>query len=132
MLFFDLGNTTKPNELNPELGLTTFEAAKPSRTTIHAPLDTSGRVADEPPPAGRGDQAFIGEWERHLRSGLCDMAKAILAELRSRYPGHLIEGLARKWVNHPENFVALTNTEPRSVICCSCERRAQGIRRSYA
>jgi hypothetical protein len=36
------------------------------------------------------------------------MAKAILAELRSRYPGHLVEGLVRKWVNHPGNFVALT------------------------
>jgi hypothetical protein len=108
VLFFDLGNTTKPNESNAELGLTAFEAAKPSRATIDAPLDTSGRVADEPTPAGRGDQAFIGECERHLHSGLCDMAKAILAELRSRYPGHLMEGLARKWVNHPGNFVALT------------------------
>src|SRR5262245_15996733 len=61
VLFLDLGNTTKPNEANAELGLTAFEAAKPSRATIDAPLDTSGRVVGEPTPAGRGDQAFLAE-----------------------------------------------------------------------
>jgi hypothetical protein len=36
------------------------------------------------------------------------IAERLLAEVRGRYPGNLNEGLARKWVNHPGNFLAIT------------------------
>jgi hypothetical protein len=36
------------------------------------------------------------------------MAQRLISEIRAHYPGDLHEGLARKWVNHPGNFVALT------------------------
>ncbi len=51
---------------------------------------------------------FIASCRHHLGPDLVSMAERLLAEIRSRYPGELHEGLARKWVNHPENFVALT------------------------
>ena len=108
VLFIDLGNATTQDESKTEFGLAAFKATNASHTAVDAPLDTSPRTVDDPIRAGRCDEAFIGECERHLHSGLCEMAKAILAEVRSRYPGHLVEGLARKWVNHPGNFVALT------------------------
>ena len=57
---------------------------------------------------GRGDKAFLAECERHLNSELVSLAKKLLTEVRGRYPGDLHEGLARKWVNHPGNFFALT------------------------
>ena len=59
-------------------------------------------------PTGLGDQAFLTECRRHLDKGLVVMAEELLSNVRQRYPGKLSEGLARKWVNHPDNFFALT------------------------
>jgi hypothetical protein len=59
-------------------------------------------------PEGRGDNMFIASCQHYLGSGLVAMAERLLSEVRSRYPGELHEGLARKWVNQPENFFALT------------------------
>lgn len=59
-------------------------------------------------PEGRGDGMFLSSCRHHLGAGLVSMAERLLAEIRQRYPGELHEGMARKWVNHPENFVALT------------------------
>lgn len=58
--------------------------------------------------AGRGDAMFVVSCHHHLAPDLVSMVEQLLAEVRSRYPGELHEGLARKWVNHPENFMALT------------------------
>ncbi len=59
-------------------------------------------------PAGHGDGMFIAACRRHLEPHLVQLAERLLLKLRSRYPGDLHEGKARKWVNHPENFVAIT------------------------
>ena len=59
-----------------------------------------------------GDQEFIRECERLLGEEFGRMARSLLGELRRQYPGNLYEGLARKWVNDPENFVAIT-IQPR-------------------
>ncbi len=70
--------------------------------TPPAPGPTKGE------PEGRGDNMFIASCQHYLGSDLVAMAERLLSEVRSRYPGELHEGLARKWVNQPENFVALT------------------------
>lgn len=57
---------------------------------------------------GRGDGMFLEECRRHLGQELVSMAERLLADVRDRYPGELHEGRARKWVNHPDNFMALT------------------------
>ena len=57
---------------------------------------------------GRGDRAFLVQCEHHLNLELNVLAKDLLSSVRDRYPGELLEGLARKWVNHPSNFFALT------------------------
>jgi hypothetical protein len=36
------------------------------------------------------------------------MAKRIMAAVRKQYSGKLREGKARKWVNYPDNFLAMT------------------------
>ena len=59
-------------------------------------------------PFGSGDAAFLAECRRLLGANLVKMGTELLQELRKRYPGKMIEGFARKWVNHPANFVALT------------------------
>jgi hypothetical protein len=59
-----------------------------------------------------GDQEFIRECERLLGEKFGAMARSLLGQLRRHHPGHLCEGLARKWVNDPENFVAIT-IQPR-------------------
>lgn len=59
-------------------------------------------------PDGRGDTMFLAACRRHLGPDLVSMAEQLLPEIRSQYPGELHEGQARKWVNHPENFMALT------------------------
>jgi hypothetical protein len=59
-------------------------------------------------PTGKGDQAFLAECRRHLDERLVGLAERLLSAVRERYPGNLHEGLARKWVHQPGNFVALT------------------------
>ncbi len=55
-----------------------------------------------------GDQAFLASCEEHLTPDLTQIAADLLASIRDQYPGQLKEGKARKWVNDPDNFVALT------------------------
>jgi hypothetical protein len=64
------------------------------------------------PTLGRGDRAFLDHCEQHLNHELTGMGRKLLAAVRDRYRGELHEGLARKWVNHPGNFFALT-IQPR-------------------
>src|SRR5262245_37381372 len=59
-------------------------------------------------PVGSGDEAFLAECRRLLNPHLTKMGAELLQEVRSRYPGKLVEGQARKWVNDPGNFLALT------------------------
>jgi hypothetical protein len=58
--------------------------------------------------AGQGDTAFLAESERFLDAELVGMARRLLCLIRLRYTGDLHEGEARKWVNQPGNFMALT------------------------
>lgn len=78
----------------------------PPTTGQQTTAPASGPTGSE--PDGRGDNMFIASCRHHLGPDLVSMAERLLTEIRSRYPGELHEGLARKWVNHPENFVALT------------------------
>jgi hypothetical protein len=61
-----------------------------------------------PSPSSHGDKAFIAASEQHLGPTVTTLAKTLLATVRERYPGELHEGKARKWVNKPGNFMALT------------------------
>ncbi len=65
-------------------------------------------TAAQSEPLGSGDAAFLAECRRLLSPSLVEMATRLLHEIRNRYPGRLVEGLARKWVNQPENFLAIT------------------------
>jgi hypothetical protein len=65
--------------------------------------------APRPEPLGSGDAAFLAECRRlFLNPSLVKMGTGLLQEVRKRYPGKMVEGKARKWVNHPANFLALT------------------------
>ncbi len=81
--------------------------AAPS-TTAKEPTIGMMSQPDDNSSYGRGDSMFIASCRHHLKPHLVLMAERLLSEVRSRYPGELHEGLARKWVNHPENFVAIT------------------------
>ena len=70
-------------------------------------IKAGGELAKKANPTGRSDEAFLAECQRHLDEHLVGMAERLLSAVRERYPGHLHEGLARKWVNRPGNFVAL-------------------------
>jgi len=43
-----------------------------------------------------------------LPQEIYEMAQHLLQEIRRHYPGEMQEGLARKYVNWPHNFFALT------------------------
>lgn len=59
-----------------------------------------------------GDQRFVAECTRQLGQEFGDMARQLLADVRHLHQGHMHEGQARKWVNYPGNFVAIT-IQPR-------------------
>ena len=59
-------------------------------------------------PMGRGDRAFIEECQRHLGDHLVKMAEELLRQVRFQFHGEMREGQARKWVNAPDNFLAIT------------------------
>lgn len=71
-------------------------------------IKDGGERAKKANPTGKGDEAFLAECRYHLDECLVGMAERLLSTVRERYPGNLHEGLARKWVNQPGNFVALT------------------------
>lgn len=71
-------------------------------------VPTRSSAVPETEPFGSGDPAFLAECRRLLSPPLVEMARRLLHEIRNRYPGRLVEGLARKWVNYPENFLAIT------------------------
>jgi hypothetical protein len=83
-------------------------------TTNEALIIDLGMIGGEDINAGgygekaKGDQAFLIECRRHLDERLVGMVESLLSAVRERYPGNLCEGLARKWVHQPGNFVALT------------------------
>ena len=54
-----------------------------------------------------GDTAFLNECRRHLNANLITMSTELVHAFRSRHPGNMVEGQARKWVNHPSRSVAL-------------------------
>src|SRR5262249_17041729 len=72
------------------------------------PSNLASSNVEAPAVGTRGDTAFLAECERHLNPELVALAKKLLSEVRSRYPGELHEGQARKWVNDRGNFFALT------------------------
>jgi hypothetical protein len=91
VLFLDLGGSNSADTTTNGSG----EAQNNRQTPIVGAL-------------GKGDGAFLASCDLHLDRRLVDFAKGLLSEIRVRYPGELREGLARKWVNHPGNFFALT------------------------
>lgn len=83
-------------------------------------LDLGGAQADssQPEKFGRdhyadaysreGDSNFLRECEKHLRPEIVAIARRFLSSIRESYSGNLREGQGRKWVNYPDNFVAIT------------------------
>jgi hypothetical protein len=55
-----------------------------------------------------GDAAFLLECRRQLPSELARLAARLIAEIRHRFSGEMLEGQNRKWVNGPVNFIAIT------------------------
>jgi len=62
----------------------------------------------------RGDAAFLAECRRLMPPDLTQAAEQLLSAVRQEFPGEVEEGLARKWVNYPRNFFAIT-IQPRDV-----------------
>jgi hypothetical protein len=62
---------------------------------------------------GNDDLSFLAACRREkLPEHLIVAAEQILKTVRSRYQGQMKEGKARKWVNYPDNFLALV-IQPR-------------------
>jgi hypothetical protein len=57
----------------------------------------------------RGDEQFIASCKSNgLPDALVTGITELLERVRAEYDGELHEGLHRKWVNYPDNFVAIT------------------------
>ena len=63
-------------------------------------------------PMRKGDKAFLSECHRLLDSALAEMGERLLAQVRRNHPREMREGQARKWVNYPDNFLAMV-IQPR-------------------
>jgi hypothetical protein len=74
---------------------------------MHA-VEESPTVPAVNEPRGDGDADFISECRHRLNPTLVDLVTRLLQQVRQRYPGRLVEGEARKWVNRPVNFMAIT------------------------
>lgn len=61
---------------------------------------------------GPGDQKFIRETQRQLDEELATVGRKLLGGIRKNLLGDLVEGKARKFVNFPDNVVAIT-IQPR-------------------
>jgi hypothetical protein len=55
-----------------------------------------------------GDLSFLGECRRHFSKDMYALAELFLSKIREKHSGSMREGLARKWVNYPDNFIAIT------------------------
>jgi hypothetical protein len=80
---------------------------------VRQPMEPTPRRTTPPPPTSytkfkSGDSEFLRECERMLIPELASWAKVLLMAVREHHPGEMREGKARKWVNHPQNFIALT------------------------
>lgn len=76
--------------------------------SVEAPRPIAKDLVSNHEPLGSGDAAFLAECRRLLNPSLVKLGTEILQETRKHYPGKMVEGLARKWVNDPANFFALT------------------------
>ncbi len=54
------------------------------------------------------DAAFVSACKKHLLPEVAKLAQELIAEIRRDHPGRMHEGKARKWVNQPSNFLAIT------------------------
>lgn len=58
---------------------------------------------------GKSDAEFIASCRSHeMPDDLVEGMERLLKRVRTEFAGALREGLNRKWVNYPENFVAIT------------------------
>ena len=55
-----------------------------------------------------GDEGFIESCRNLVGEEFAILAKILMKKVRRAYPGRLVEGQSRKWLNHPDNFVAIT------------------------
>lgn len=74
----------------------------------HPDAATKPSIAEGFRSSRGGDEAFVEECRRHLSDRLVRMAQQLLRQVRLQFPGELREGQARKWVNSPNNFLAMT------------------------
>ena len=59
-------------------------------------------------PHGNGDQGFLDAAMELVGSEFAELGKALVNGFRQTNPGKLVERQGRKWLNAPENFVAIT------------------------
>lgn len=55
-----------------------------------------------------GDKKFLISISHYLNEDLAELGKQLLLNIRREFPGDLVQGKARKWVNSPDNFFAIT------------------------
>jgi hypothetical protein len=80
----------------------TKEQRTPATTPSQHQSQTGGALQ-------RGDAQFIVACRHHqLPSDMINAMEFVLKRVRAEFPGYLVEGQNRKWVNHPDNFVAIT------------------------
>lgn len=59
-------------------------------------------------PRGDGDEAFLSACKQLVSEEFALLAGILIRNIRKIHPGRLVEGQSRKWLNHPDNFVAIT------------------------
>lgn len=59
-------------------------------------------------PLGYGDKEFLRSCQKYLKPQIASLAERLLMKIRRECPGDLRECKNRKWVNYPDNFLAIT------------------------
>lgn len=57
---------------------------------------------------GESDEHFLAACGQLVGEEFAKLAEILLRKIRRTHEGRLIEGKGRKWLNHPDNFMAIT------------------------
>lgn len=57
---------------------------------------------------GDSDAAFVTACRQLVNEEFAALANILVKKVRRAHPGRLVEGQGRKWLNHPDNFMAIT------------------------
>jgi hypothetical protein len=73
-----------------------------------AMTDSQTHQTPEPDLVIQGDDGFRAVANALLPADMASVANDLISEIRTSFPGNLVAGRGRKWVNSPANFVAIT------------------------